>query len=444
MLRRLRFLAIIALGVSLVLTLSSPEHGASAAAGGVISGRVMWDLDHDGDASDVSEPGLAGWTLVLESDSAEDPINEEAKTDNDGLYAFQGLPYGNYDISMPCDGQPNAWGYSITEFAGYSVNLEPGGERDDFNFPVIPIVSAPPRTGKITGKVVLDEDRDGRVSDSDQGMTGWHVTAGRAEAVGTCAEEQQPFETDVDAEGRFTLEHLAAGTYSVYPTSDSAPLKRWAVDSPLAAPQGGAANFFSMPTIEVSEDGTGKITVGVLSLEGTASISGSIYADLDRNGTRDTGEPTAMTGCWMSLTYHFRDSYIAVNPLFSNCEPDGIYRFTGLAPGDYVVGALYQFSLAVSPPPGPDIVPHLAVSLTEGEQRTGVDFGFEAVPGSKELATQPLVTPGPTAPVVNGLPPLGAGTENSRGSTLAVAVALAAAGVMGLALGARWWARRCG
>ena len=441
MLRRLRFLAIIALGVSLVLTLSLPEHWASATAGGVISGHVMWDLDHDGDASDMSEPGLADWTLVLESDSAENPIREDTKTDSDGLYAFQGLPYGNYDISMPCDGQPNAWGYSITEFAGYSVNLEPGGEQDDFNFPVIPIVSAPPRTGKITGKVVLDEDRDGRVSDSDQGMTGWHVTAQRAEAGGTCAEEQQPFETDVDAEGRFTFEHLAAGSYSVYPTSDSAPLKRWAIDSPLAAPNDGMR--FSMPTIEVPEDGTGKITIGVLSLEGTASISGSIYADLNRNGGRDLSEPLAMTGCWIRLTYHFGDSYVGVNPPFSNCEPDGIYRFTGLAPGDYMVGALYQFSLAVSPPPGPDIVPYLVVSLTEGEQRTGVDFGFEAVPGSEEATVQPPFTPGPTVPVVNSLPPLGAGTENSRGSALVVAIALAAAGVMGLALGARWWARRC-
>ena len=407
----------------LTLTLGVPARSAAASDTGTISGRVMRDLDQDGDATDVNEPALSGWTVTLEGPYGDESGLRKTTTDVDGRYVFDGVLPGEYDVWLPCDGQPSVWGYNPVEFIGYSVTMEAGGREEELNFPVIPIpaVPNPPRTGSITGKVVLDRNRDGVVRESDPGMAGWHVTAGRTEPTGSCAEDES-LETDVDAGGRFRFDHLPAGHYSVAPNSDNAPLSRWAITSPLVAQEEDGHAPLRLADLEVTEDETAQITVGVASLEGTASISGSVYADLNRNGVRDSDEPVAITGCWMFLGFRVGDGYVGVSPLLSNCEPDGIYRFVGLAPGDYIVAALYQFSPAVSPPAEYYEVSFHAVSISEGEQRTGIDFGYEAVPEPEEPtptpspdSSLPTVAPTQAADAGTPVPPGGVASPASSG-----------------------------
>jgi hypothetical protein len=432
-----RLLLLTAIAVLVWLSFGATTSPAAAADDGRISGRVTWDLDRDGDPSDKNEPGLSGWTLVLESEGSNNPRREETKTDANGLYVFEDLPYGDYSLSMPCNGQPDAWGYSFAEIAGYVVNLSQNLQQDDFNFPVIPLASAPVRTGKIVGKVVLDENRDGRVSTSDRGMGGWHITVQRADPVGACADES--LQTAVDAEGDFSFDHLNAGPYSVYPDSDGAPLARWAVDSPLTGSQGAGKVSSQMPSADVRDDAVASVVIGILSLEGSAAISGSVYADANRNGARDTGEPVAITGCWIMLMYDFDSSRIRVNPYLSNCEPDGVYRFTDLAPGEYTVAALYQFSSAVNPPADENGITYSTLHLNEGEQRVGVDFGYGAVPGSAEVT--------PPSPVIvsaipSALPPSGNSVEGNANRLFAFAVLSLIAGIMVSAFSVRQSRRR--
>jgi len=457
--------AVVVISALLALMLGTPAPSAGATDTGTISGRVMRDLDQDGDPEDTSEQGLPGWTVTLEGPYGGESEITETTTDADGRYAFEHLLAGEYDVSLPCDGQPSLWGATLAETTGYSTTLEPGGEIDDLNFPVVPIAAPPLRAhdGRITGRVVLDADRDGVVADTDPGMSGWHLTVESIDLGGACFPEES-MDIDVDAEGRFTADHLPAGSYSVYLNWDEAPLKRWAVVSPLIAHEAGGIVWFQVPYIEVRDGGVARTTVGVASLEGTASISGSIYADLNRNGVRDPDEPVAVTGCWMLLAYRIGDSYVGVAPQLANCEPDGVYEFAGLAPGDYMVGALYQFSPAVNPPAGPDIASYLEVNMSEGEQRTGVDFGFEAVPASEEPtpespqptpeasltpAASPSSPPGSdtsSPPTSVGAPSTGSGGPSSATNhPLAVVgtVAIAATiGAVGLMLGMRRRARR--
>jgi len=455
-----RIFTVIIVAASLALMVGAPAPSVGATDTGTISGRVMRDLDQDGDPEDTSEQGLPGWTVTLEGPYGGESEIGETTTDADGRYAFEHLPAGEYDVSLPCDGQPSLWEATLTETTGYSATLEAGGELDDLDFPVVPIAAPPLHThnGRITGRVVLDTDRDGVVADTDPGMSGWHLTVESTGLGGACFTEEVK-DIDVDAEGRFTADHLPAGSYSVYLNWDDAPLKRWAVVSPLIAHEAAETVWFQVPDLEVPEGGIARTTIGVASLEGTASISGSIYADLNRNGARDPDEPVAVTGCWMFLAYRFGDGYVGVAPELTNCEPDGVYEFAGLAPGDYMVSALYQFSPAVNPPAGPDTASYLKVSLSEGEQRTGVDFGFEAVPASEEPTPEsPQPTPEasltPATPVAGTPAPLTGVVAPSTGSggpssatnaplfVVATIAITATIGAVGLMLGMRRRARR--
>jgi hypothetical protein len=202
--------------------------------------------------------------------------------------------------------------------------------------------------------------------------------------------------------------------------------------------------------VVVPAGGSGNIAFGIVSLKGSGSISGALYYDLNANGVRDPTEPLVPGSRWVGLAFRTAKGYTPVNPGCCMSRPDGRYEHAGLAAGDYMVGVVDVSLDAINPPGGPDGIPDFPLTLAEGEQRTGVDFGFALRPGepTPEIApTLIALTPTPAStPAPNGdlAPPVtgtgGAPGAAGRSGAVAVLLALGAAGA--LAAGSAFAARR--
>jgi serine-aspartate repeat-containing protein C/D/E len=451
--RRSIYLAIIALVAFVAFALGGNAHVTSAAAGS-ISGRVVNDVNQDGVAQ-ADEPGLSGWRVTLEHPGEE---SRETHTDVNGRFSFSNLSPGDYDVDLSCDGQPSLWGATPGETTGFSFTLDSGANLSDVDFPVVPIAASPsrPHTATITGRVVLDEDRDGDPENSEPGVSGWPLNAYPVDMDTVCFSEPEK-QTVTDSEGHFSITGLAPGQYYLNEDQDQqAPLEVWAQYGPGRSISSDAGvEMLSGEPVETRAGRTSEATIGVISLKGTASVSGSIYGDLNKNGSRDPNEPVAKTGVWMALAYRVGDVYVGVSPFLQHYDfGNPPYHFSGLVPGGYFIGALFQLSQAINPPPDTYGVSHTEITLSQGQQLTGVDFGFESIPAgllseptpepSPTLEPAPQVTPAePTmsSPTTGGgpgragavnPPNTGSGPSSGRSDRLPDALAVAI-GVLGLA-----------
>ena len=442
--------------LTLALVLSDGAPPVVAQSTGSISGVVFHDLDGNG-VQDSGEPGMAGWLVKLEPYNTDESLLKEMKTDRDGRYSFGDLPAGDYDIALPCDGQPSLWGGTANEYTALGVTLEAGADFEDLDFPVVPLRAPPPqpRNGSIEGRIAWDEDRDGRAESGEPGIAGLEMQAYM---------ENQPVCFPVDEssaysgpDGQFRFSGLVPGLYQVDPFfSGELSERRWVIDAPgVTRTEGGYDWFESSLQVEVPDRGTGNIAIGVISVQGTGSISGSLYTDKNENGVRDPDDPLGASGCLIGIFYRTPGGYgrpvLSINP----CPHEGRYDFPDLAAGDYMVSVAFGPGRPVNPPVGPYDMPFFPLTLADGEQRTGIDFGFAFQPG--EPTPQVMPTPEPTpivltpapepAAPLSTLPPVGppmtgSGAASSDGSLAGFASALAIAGSLAVSgsvlVGRRW------
>jgi hypothetical protein len=417
---------------------------AAARSTGSISGRVINDIDGDGDTSDA-EPGLAGWRVKLElydPDGATVPV-AEAKTDRSGRYSFRGLPAADsYRVTLPCEGQPSDW--IGTDSTDYSLPLQ-AGESEEVDFWVRAIDPPLDRSGSIVGRLVWDENGNTVPEPSERGIAGWKVRATIDNSPVCVPEEPETAVSDSDGSFRFT--HLLPGSYDVYAEgapSSSGPA-HWALDAPgVAMDCGGYECFGLQSNIEVPARGTGSILFSVLALEGSSSISGAIYRDLNENGKRDPDDPLLDHGCQIGLVYRTPGGYSMVSPDTFTIPAGGRYELVDLPAGDYRVDCLFgPGGPSINPPAGPSGFPDYALTLGDGERRTGVDFGFgpappeptdeppptpESSPTALTPPPTPVSTPAPSGAVT--LPSTGSGAAPSDSGLAGFAPALAVAGAL--------------
>ncbi|MDD1743997.1 MAG: hypothetical protein LUO85_05155, partial [Methanomassiliicoccales archaeon] len=98
-------------------------------ASGMISGEKFNDLDGDGAPREAGEPGLGGWTIVLNgTDTVGHQFNETTTTLANGSYSFPSLPLGTYNISEVL--QPG-WTQTYPSFIRYiGINLTAGDRNE--------------------------------------------------------------------------------------------------------------------------------------------------------------------------------------------------------------------------------------------------------------------------------------------------------------------------
>jgi len=300
---------------------------------------------------------------------------------------------------------------------------------------------------------VWDENRDGVPDPSEPGAVGWRVAVWLDGAV--CFEPDRP-ETYSASDGSFAFAGLVQGPYMIDVIGPAAPGPvGYIFDSPGTTRKLKEYDLFELSDrVVVPAGGSGNIAFGIVSLKGSGSISGALYYDLNANAVRDQNEPLMPGSRWVGLAFRTAEGYTPVNPGCCMSQPDGRYEHSGLAAGDYMVGVVDLSLDAINPPGGPDGIPDFPLTLAEGEQRTGVDFGFALPPGEPLPSAVPTVeppapaTPVPTPvsmPAPSGavvLPATGSGGASLEGGLAGLAAALAVAGSLAVSgsvlVGRRW------
>lgn len=189
---------------------------------GVIGDRVWLDADGDG-VQDPGEAGLAGVAVALLAGGV---AVATTTTDADGLYRFEGLAAGAYDVA-------------ITAPEGYAFTASNAPAATDATDSDVPLASVEGQTGRIAGidlgrgatdlsndaglvrvaesaigdRVWIDTDRDGLQDAGERGAAGVELELFRKDASGAFV--ATGLGTTTDADGLYAFEGLTDGTYQL-------------------------------------------------------------------------------------------------------------------------------------------------------------------------------------------------------------------------------------
>jgi GH25 family lysozyme M1 (1,4-beta-N-acetylmuramidase) len=165
-----------------------------------------------------------------------------------------------------------------------------------------------------------------------------------------------------DSTGKYKLSSLAAGTYKVREVLPSG----WSQTTPS---NGYGINV----TLSTNQNATGK-NFGCRQASATASISGSVFNDLNGNGVRNTGE-----GGLGSRTVFIdldNDYTLDANEKRTTTDGSGNYILSGLVAGTYKVRTLQPTGWAQTTPANGY---GINVTLSTGQKATGKLFGSRRI-----------------------------------------------------------------
>jgi uncharacterized repeat protein (TIGR01451 family) len=331
------------------------------ATGSELGDRVWWDITADGD-EDAHEPGLEGvdidvrWAGPDGDVATADDVVYSTTTDDEGRWSLEDLPHGTYRVTVDSTTLPfgldaPTWdrdGAATPHTATFTV---PGATAiDDVDFGYR-------GSADIGDRVFVDLDGSGTAG-ADEGIDGAALSAvwfGPDGALG--GGDDVTLETATDADGRWELELLPAGTWQVTvdPTTLPAGL-RASVDL-----DGGADGVATL--VLVADDERTDVDFGYV---GTAGIGDEVFLDVDGDGVRGPGEP-GLGGVPVALE---RRSSPAGPAGSTSSTGTGTYLFEDLPPGDYTVSVATPPGLTATTPTS------VEVTLAAGQLIDDVDVGF--------------------------------------------------------------------
>ena len=160
---------------------------------GSIAGEKFQDTNGNG-VQDPGEPGLAGWTIVL--DAVGGTTHLTTVTDAAGNYDFTDLPAGTYRIREVA--QP---GWVQTTVNPADISIVSGSNITGVNFGNFQL-------GSIAGEKFQDTNGNGVQDPGEPGLAGWTIVL---DAVGGTTH----LTTVTDAAGNYDFTDLPAGTYRI-------------------------------------------------------------------------------------------------------------------------------------------------------------------------------------------------------------------------------------
>lgn len=346
------------------LTIVSQDFANFSLINGSIRGSVWNDTNADGirqtDAvtGAFTEPGLAGWTVFLDTNNNQvlDGVEVSTLTDVAGNYGFISLPAGSYRVTEVL---PSKWNVSPTFDSKQTVDVFPGegSTASDFaNFTVL--------NGSVRGAVWNDVNRDGvRNADlagafTDPGLNGWTVYLDLNRNNGFDSTEPTAI---TDTTGDYLFPDLQVGEYQVMevvPTGwETAPT--FGDNYPVWVYSGAEsvahdfANFNLSTTVPGSVSGivwNDRNENGIVDSTSTAEpgIGGRVvFADVNSNGSLDATDPQATT------------------------KADGTYTISGIAPGTI---SIFDVVPAGWHPTSP-VTSVRSLVLKNGENAIGINYG---------------------------------------------------------------------
>ncbi|MDB5385061.1 MAG: repeat-associated core protein [Planctomycetaceae bacterium] len=267
---------------------------------GNISGVVFNDLNSNG-VEDVGDPGLAGWTVFIDTnaDGHLTPGEPVTATDTKGKYTILGLTAGAHPIFEV----PQA-GFSPTPgFTDHQTVTIRDNQTIKTSFPN---VTAAVTTGQISGSAFIDANLDGIKEAGEKGLTGWTLFVDTNHDGNLSAGEPTAIS---DADGGYTLTGVPQGSQTVIqiPQGGYAPIGAglFPLGSPLnqhavTVTAGGtvksdfADTFSPVGTIQgtVWNDANGD---GIHEASEAPLAGRTVYIDLDNNGVQDATDPARIT-----------------------------------------------------------------------------------------------------------------------------------------------------
>jgi len=287
---------------------------------GAIQGTVFNDEDGDGE-QDLGETGINGVTVKLLSASL---VISETTTASDGSYTFDPTWLDDYTVQ-----EIDPEGYTSTTPNQVAVPLTTPQQLEVVDF-------GDRAVGTIQGTVFSD-DNDNEVQDgTEQGIA--DVTVALLQNSSTIST------TTTASDGSYSFGPLFLGDYTVRETD----LEGYASTTPNE--------------VNVSLTSAGQETTVDFGDRGVGTIRGTVFDDMNGDGTMDAGEP-GIEGVTVGLV---QDSSTISTTTTAN---DGTYSFAPLFLGEYAVQETDPEGYDSTTPNEVDVF------LTEAGQEKIVDFG---------------------------------------------------------------------
>ncbi len=293
-----------------------------------ISGTVRSDLNRNG-VRDPSDVGIPGVRLIAQIQSRIDTT----LSDSTGAYQFSNLGPGVYTIRRNF---PSGWlhTFPITDSV-YTLSLPASASligEDFLDFAL----------GTISGVVFADDNANGSPDSLEHGIAGITLTisGGRTDSVVT------------GSDGVYQFANLDTGKYVVQ--ERSLPFVARSVPA-----QG---NSYSDAITAGGQVRSGR-NFGHFQ---NSTISGIVFSDMNANGSKDQSDPL-LTGWRIHL--HNVDVPAATDSVLTTLS-DGVFQFTGVAPGRYVLAEETPAGWYQTSPALPD-----TITMAAGQQVAGKSLG---------------------------------------------------------------------
>lgn len=376
-------------GVPVGMTATAPIPSAAApvtafgyVGSGSIGDLVYLDLDGSGSfgAGDQGVPGVdvaLTWAGGDDVFGTLDDIAVATVTDAAGTYVFAGLPAGEFRVGLDRSDLPG----------GLVATADPDGGADDTSDRRLTTGQVDLQqdfgfdgTGSIGDTVWLDLDGDGEPGAGEPGLAVVDLTVTWAGVDGDFGTGDDVADTDVtDADGRYQVDRLPAGSYRVAVDTADLPRNVVATIDPDGGADNGSALTLSAGVHRVEQD---------FGYRGDASIGDRVWIDVDGDGEQDPLEPGAagltVTVLAAGLDTRFGSpDDISIHTL---TDEAGHFSATGLPAGPVRVSYL-EADLATGFAPSTDRdgadPTSTALTLASGDAPADVGFG---VRGTASLA----------------------------------------------------------
>ena len=332
---------------------------------GAISGTVWNDANRDGVRNSLLgafvESGLQGWTIYLDMNhnAAFDASEPMTLTNADGTYLFSDLQIGEYDL---IEVVPSGWETAPGFGDNYTTRVYSGATSVAHDFANFNLSTLVP--GSLSGSVWDDVNGNGvrdTTPTAESGSSGWTVFVDvNGDRVVDATEPQ----AITSADGTFTISGVTPGSVTIVIQSRSG----WHATSPIS----GTRSL----TLKNGENVSG-ISFGEQQIR-NSSLSGTVFADTNKNGVRDAGE-RGLAGIVIYLDSNGNSVRDPDEPSVTTSEDQfftpsvnetGTYSFTHLADGTYLVRQEVPSLLSATPA---SEAQHSATILAS-QNVAGVDF----------------------------------------------------------------------